>query len=112
MKLSKKWMVLLLALILVGAVFAVTACGDDGEDGAAGGGEEGGIFSFFISEPVAIDPWNAQESEGIKVTEELFDSLVAFDPLTSEIIPAVAESWEANEDATVWTFKLGDSRVP
>ena len=110
MKLSKKWMVLLLALILVGAVFAVTACGDDGEDGAAGGGEEGGIFSFFISEPVAIDPWNAQESEGIKVVEELFDSLVAFDPLTSEIIPAVAETWEANADATVWTFKLGDSK--
>ena len=71
---------------------------------------QGGIFSFFISEPVAIDPWNAQESEGIKVVEELFDSLVAFDPLTSEIIPAVAETWEANADATVWTFNLGDSK--
>ncbi len=114
MKLSKKWLVLVLALALVGAVFAVAACGGDEETGTTGaGGEEaveGGIFSFYITEPTAIDPWNGQESEGIKVIDALFDSLVAFDPLTSKLIPAVAESWSANEDATVWTFQLGDSK--
>ncbi len=101
-----------LALILGGVLFAVSACGGDDEGSTSSNGDavEGGIFSFYITEPTAIDPWNAQESEGIKVVEELFDSLVAFDPITSEIVPAVAETWEANDDASVWTFHLGDSK--
>ena len=67
---------------------------------------KGGTFNFYISEPAFIDPVNLQESEGTQVGQAVFDSLVAFDPITSEVIPAAAESWEANEDATVWTFNL------
>jgi len=111
---KRAWLLVVLALVLVVVLVAVSACGGDDEgssdNGDQGDAVEGGILSFYISEPTAIDPWNAQESEGIKVTEELFDSLVAFDPLTSELVPAVAEEWSANEDASVWTFKLGDSK--
>jgi peptide/nickel transport system substrate-binding protein/oligopeptide transport system substrate-binding protein len=67
---------------------------------------KGGTFSYYISEPAFIDPVNLQESEGTQVGQAIFDSLVAFDPVTSEIVPAAAESWEPNEDATVWTFNL------
>jgi peptide/nickel transport system substrate-binding protein/oligopeptide transport system substrate-binding protein len=66
----------------------------------------GGTFNFYISEPAFIDPINLQESEGTQVGQAVFDSLVTFDPLTSEVKPAAAESWDSNEDATVWTFKL------
>ena len=67
---------------------------------------KGGTLSFYIGEPAVIDPIDGQESEGIQVINQVFDSLVDFDPLTSKIAPAAAESWKPNADATVWTFKL------
>jgi len=70
----------------------------------------GGILNVYITEPAFIDPWNAQETEGSKIVDACFDSLVAFDPLTSALVPKVATTWEANADATVWTFRLGDSK--
>ena len=66
----------------------------------------GGTLAVSIGEPAFIDPLNLVESEGIQVAGALFDSLVSFDPKTSELIPAVAKSWQSSEDATVWTFHL------
>ncbi len=66
----------------------------------------GGTMSYYISEPAYIDSYNVQENEGTQVTSALFDGLVSFDPKTSKIMPAVAESWTPNADATEFTFKL------
>lgn len=96
---------LVLALAVVGAA-GCTSGGDEGEDTGATEEKMGGTFNFYISEPAFIDPYNLQESEGTQVGQAVFDSLVAFDYLTSDITPAAAESWEPNEDATVWTFHL------
>jgi oligopeptide transport system substrate-binding protein len=114
---------LLLALTLTLTVFAVGGCAeedtgdedtdvsegtDEGtdEDADADQPQTGGTMAFYINEPAFIDPVNLQESEGTQVGQSVFDSLVAFDPETNEVIPAAAESWESNEDATVWTFNL------
>ncbi|MFA5844297.1 MAG: peptide ABC transporter substrate-binding protein [Coriobacteriia bacterium] len=68
---------------------------------------KGGTLRYYVGEPAYIDPYNTQESEGTQVEQALFDSLTAFDALdASKIIPAAAESWQPNADATVWTFKL------
>lgn len=67
---------------------------------------KGGTLSQFIIEPAAITPTLSYESEGIYVVSALFDSLVEYDPLTSEIGPAAAETWSMNEDGSVWTFNL------
>jgi oligopeptide transport system substrate-binding protein len=111
LKLSKRtWFGFVLLMVLVGVMMAVVACGSGDETGTAGAGGgkpvKGGIFNFYITEPAFIDPFNGQESEGIQVIQSVFDSLVAFDPLTSKLLPAAAESWEANADASVWTFHL------
>jgi len=66
----------------------------------------GGTLALAIAEPAFIDPLDLVESEGIQVGNALFDSLVAFDPKTSETVPAVAQSWEMSADARVWTFHL------
>ena len=71
-------------------------------------GPAGGMLNVYINEPVVIEPLNLEESEGTQVGQALFDSLAAFDPITSEIMPAAAEKWEANADATVWTFYLDE----
>ena len=75
---------------------------DEGGEGAV----KGGTLSQFIVEPFAITPTLAYESEGIYIVSAMFDSLVEYDPITSELQPAAAESWSPNEDASVWTFNL------
>jgi oligopeptide transport system substrate-binding protein len=68
---------------------------------------KGGTMSYYIGDPAAIDPYNAQETEGVQVVHQLFASLTSFDPIDpTKLVPAAAASWSANADATVWTFKL------
>jgi peptide/nickel transport system substrate-binding protein/oligopeptide transport system substrate-binding protein len=103
----------MLALLLVAGLMVsmVAGCAPSGD---TGGGEEpadepkpGGEMSFYIGEPAYLDPYNAQESEGMQVTQVLFDSLTDLDVIDpTKIVPSAAESWEPNEDATVWTFRL------
>ena len=108
----RKGFSILLALALVASMFSIAGCAaeeeptDDGTDEPVSDITKGGTFNFYISEPAFIDPYNLQESEGTQVGQAVFDSLVSFDPITSEVKPAAAVSWESNEDATVWTFKL------
>ncbi len=76
----------------------------------AGCGEEAqtrGTFSYAeSSEPASLDPAQVEEVAGINVARYLFDGLVGYDSQTSEIKPAVAESWESNDDSTEYTFHL------
>lgn len=106
----RKGLAIVLALALALTVFGIGGCQPDEDDGTGeeptGDVQKGGTFAYYITEPAFIDPYNAQESEGTQVVQAVFDSLVTFDPLTLEILPAAAESWEANADATVWTFTL------
>jgi oligopeptide transport system substrate-binding protein len=88
----------------------VAGCAPTKSTGTGGTGTEvkkGGFMSFYIGEPAYIDPYNTQESEGTEVEQMLFDSLVRVDPLdATKLLPAAADSWTPNADATVWTFKL------
>jgi oligopeptide transport system substrate-binding protein len=68
-------------------------------------GKVGGTFRLAITEPTAIDPYNAQESEGILVTKYLFTGLTTLDP-DGKTEPGVAEKWESNDDCSEWTFHL------
>ena len=101
-----------LSLALVLTIVGVSGCDSGGDTGDSGDGDGdvqmGGTFNFYIAEPAFIDPVNLQESEGTQVGQAVFDSLVTFDPLTSEIMPAAAESWEPTRTPAVWTFTLVD----
>ncbi|MBN1628364.1 MAG: ABC transporter substrate-binding protein [Thermoleophilia bacterium] len=116
MKLDKRiWLLLMIAVLMAGMVFAVAACGGDEEEPvttettAAPPVDQpasGGTFAFYINEPAFIDPVNLQESEGTQVGNAVFDSLAKFNYNTGALEPAAAKSWEPNADATVWTFHL------
>jgi len=67
---------------------------------------KGGTISFELGDITAIDPYNAQESEGTQVTQALFDSLTVIDPTTGKVLPSAAEKWSSDASATVWTFNL------
>ena len=97
------------------ALAALAACGKNenaakSDDSSAVKASEGGTFKYYISDPVAIDPYNLQESEGTQVGHVLFDSLVEWDWDKSEVKAKAAESWEINDDNTVFTFHLKDAK--
>lgn len=99
------------AAIPVALALLFVACGGDDDDSSQGGetsgeAKKGGVFRLGIVEPTAIDPYNAQESEGLLVTQQLFTGLVDIDNETSGIKPGVAEKWTENPDCTEWTFNL------
>ncbi|MGP9019657.1 ABC transporter substrate-binding protein [Streptomyces sp. BR1] len=63
------------------------------------------VFRMGITEPTAIDPYKAQEGEGILVCKALFTGLLALDE-AGRLAPATASSWHSDDTATVWTFTL------
>lgn len=68
---------------------------------------KGGTYNHpLYADPVSLDPAHISESEGFRVGVMIFDGLVDYDPKTLEVVPALAESWEVNDDATVFTFKI------
>ncbi|HUP28230.1 MAG TPA: peptide ABC transporter substrate-binding protein [Chloroflexia bacterium] len=67
-----------------------------------------GAFSWrAYAEPETMDPALMQENLSIEIGQNVYDSLVEFDPLTLKIQPALAEALpEVSADGTVYTFKL------
>jgi ABC-type oligopeptide transport system substrate-binding subunit len=111
------------------------ACGDDDDDdggGAteettdtggtettAGGGETaaGGelidLGTFVGDPPEHIDPALNVTLDAYQVINALYDGLTEIDftdPANPTIEPLVAETVEANEDASVWTFTIKDGQ--
>jgi len=71
------------------------------------------IFLFGNSaEPQGLDPHMVSGVTESKILTGLFEGLIA-DSATSdtEMMPAVAERWESNPEATEWTFYLRDNAV-
>lgn len=58
------------------------------------------------ADAIALDPARVTDSDSSEVTEQIFDHLVRYKPDSTEIEPALAESWEKSADGRVWTFHL------
>ena len=97
------------------ALAALAACGKKGGEasGSASSGStssSGGTLRYYINNPVSIDPYNGQETEGVRVIYQLFDSLTLYDYQKEKLVPLAAEKWESNDDATEFTFTLKDAK--
>ena len=104
----------------VGAASLLAACGgsssstaasaSSASSGAAASGK--GLSELFTYETSGreIESWNmlySQQAIDFNVTTNIIDGLVSFDNY-GKPVPALAKSWEHNEDSTVWTFHLRD----
>jgi peptide/nickel transport system substrate-binding protein len=110
-----KWHRLLMLLVAGMLAFAAAGCGGDDNNDAAGttgatteaSGATGGTLVFAgASDPVVLDGALVSDGESLRVITQLFETLVALKPGTTEPVPGLAESWTANDDGTVWTFKI------
>lgn len=63
------------------------------------------VVYSYLDVITGIDP-SIEDDTGIVVLGSVYEPLLYYDPVRGEHIPALAESWESNEDGTVWTFRL------
>lgn len=59
-----------------------------------------------LDEPTDLDPQIINSTTDSNIAYTLFEGLAAYDPKDLHAVPGVAERWESNADATVWTFHL------
>lgn len=91
----------------------LSACGGADETGNGGSGEPGataeggGTISIYNCNPQNLQPGNNTENCGSRVLEQLFTGLTQINYETYEAEPAVAASWET-EDQVTWTFHLNE----
>lgn len=120
MRLKRKGLKLL--ALFLGLSLVAAACGDDDDgspegtgtdatqpsEGAAGGELiDGG--TFVGDPPEHIDPALNSTLDAYQVINAIYDGLTdidSSDPADPQIVPHVAESFEPNDDASVWTFTI------
>jgi peptide/nickel transport system substrate-binding protein len=103
-----------LGLSLPALSFIAAACGGDDDDGAAtgatdttdGGAQAGGTLRTALISPAgALDPLTVGDEGGLATLGQSGEYLAWSD---DELMlqPRIAESWEPNEDGSVWTFTI------
>ena len=107
---------------VVGAAGLLSACGgsksnNSGSTAASGAEAPNSTGATPLKEYISwesanreIESWNLLYSQTLSdanVVTNLWDGLMSFD-CYGKLVPAIATSWEANEDSTVWTFHLRD----
>ena len=94
-------------------VLLLAACsGNDGADNADSGGEapegdkQGGTLVYGRgADSVGLDPINVTDGESIRVTHNVFETLLEYDQ-NLELQPKLATEYSSSEDGLTWTFKL------
>lgn len=59
--------------------------------------------------PAEIEPGTALEGAGPLIERQIFDTLVAYNPASTDVEPALATRWIVSREGLVWTFVLRDN---
>ncbi len=110
---------------VVGAAGLLAACGSSSSSSGAGSTASSGSASapaasnggaplteyiYWESGNRELEGWNvlySQNASDFNVITNLWDGLLSAD-IYGQPVPAIAKSWEHNEDSSVWTFHLRD----
>ena len=96
MKTTKR---LLAAALAVMMVFAMAVSASASEPGTA-------VYrTLYASEVTTLNYLTTSTTNELMILANVVDCLVEYDSL-GNVQPALATSWESNEDATVWTFHI------
>ena len=97
----KRVLIILLAFTMAASLF--TGCGE----GSQGDSKDAKVlYHAYYSEPyVTLDP-STDQSNGIKILYNVYETLTHYDDKSGEVMPVLATKWSSNADATEWVFKL------
>lgn len=87
------------------AVFLLAGCGKASKKGA---GDVDVLYHAYYSEPyVTLDP-STEQSNGIKILYNVYETLTYYNDRSEEVTPKLATQWTSNADGTEWVFELRD----
>ena len=88
-------------LLILGLVFGLAL------SAAALWAQSGSTLVYGTTEKVTdMDPASAYDFHTWEIFQNIYQGLVAYTPGTTDLVPALAESWKANAKGDVFTFKL------
>lgn len=101
---------LVAALLTVAMTLSLTACGGGEKEGSADGGQYYNIY--LQTEPSTLDSIKGNDNYSWKILMNTMEPLTRLAEKDGEQVreAAGAESWESNDDGTVWTFKIRDNK--
>lgn len=108
----KKIFIPLLASVLTIGLASCSSCSDEKKDNhnseeGKGGVYMGGVMRMNEVEAFkSLNPIAVNEIVGFHIGTQLFEGLVKFDQSDLSLQPAIARSWESNENQTEWTFHI------
>jgi peptide/nickel transport system substrate-binding protein len=96
--------ILLLAAFTL--VLVAAGCGGDDNKSSSSEGNGGELVFGTSADPVVLDGALVSDGESLRAIDQMFEGLVTLKPGTTEVVPGLAESWEADAAGTAWTFHL------
>lgn len=106
---NNKW---LLALVLTLVMAILAACGGDDSKESSDGADEGSSDAAQVlvfgrgGDSVSLDAAAVTDGESIKVTQNLYETLLNFNEQDTTVEAGLAKEWEVTEDGLTYTFKL------
>lgn len=95
-----------LSLVLVAAIGCQGGTEPAGGPAASPPPHAQRLITATISDPKTFNPILVVDSASGLAVGDLFDALVRLNPLTTEMEPSLAESWEYSADGAICTFHL------
>lgn len=101
----KKYLSLVIVILML--TMTVIGCGGNTNPGNTGEAENTDVLYHSVSsEPyITLDP-SAENSNGIYVLQNVYETLTRYNNETNQVEPWLATEWTKNDDGTVWEFKL------
>jgi len=105
----KKPLLAMLVFLLVLST-ALAGCGNSTETSGDGKQKEKTAQTALVygrgGDSVALDPAIVTDGESLKVTKNIFDTLLDYGDQDTSVQPALATKWEISDDGLTYTFKL------
>jgi peptide/nickel transport system substrate-binding protein len=98
--------------LVIAIAVQLSSCGDGNQKSkdqvqGKGGIKTGGVFRYNENEYFkSLYPLGVTEVVGHRVVAQVYEGLTRFNPKDLTIEPSLAESWEVDNTATAYTFKL------
>src|SRR5262245_29683366 len=95
-----------LRFVLLGAVLALVATAAAAASVASTGAASTTLVFAASADPLLLDPALVSDGESLRVTDQIYESLVGYRPGTTVLQPELATSWKSSPNGLVWTFNL------